>query len=113
MAVNWLLRHPRLVDVLLVAVLIPASVLEVSSHSSRENRIAFAVLASLPLLVRRSRPVIVLGVVVAATLAEEAGVHRTMQLPAPLAGYTVAAHRPRSVSIRDGGGARPPPFLPP
>src|SRR3989440_1463914 len=112
MAVNWLLRPPRLGAGLLVAVLIPASVLGVSSHSSRENRIAFAVLASLPLLVRRSRPVIVLGVVVAATLAEEAVVHRTMQLPAALAVYTVAAHCPRSVAIRYGGAASLLPFLP-
>jgi signal transduction histidine kinase len=101
--VNWLLRHPRLVDVLLVAVLIPASVLEVSSHSSSENRFVFAVLASLPLLARRYRPLLVLAVVTAATLAEEAVIHRTMQLPAALAVYTVAAHLPRSESIRAGG----------
>jgi signal transduction histidine kinase len=103
MAVNWLLRHPRLVDVLLVAVLIPASTLEVASHSSRENRLAFAVLASLPLLARRWRPILILTVVTAVTLAEEAVVHRTMQLPAALAVYTVAAHCPRSESIRAGG----------
>jgi signal transduction histidine kinase len=101
--VNWLLRHPRLVDVLLVAVLIPASALEASGHSSRETRLAFAVLASLPLLVRRWRPILILAVVTAATLAEEAVVHRTMQLPATLAVYTVAAHCPRSESIRAGG----------
>ena len=100
---NWLLRHPRLVDVLLVAVLIPASTLEVASHSSRENRLAFAVLASLPLLARRWRPILILSVVTAVTLAEEAVVHRTMQLPATLAVYTVAAHCPRSESIRAGG----------
>jgi signal transduction histidine kinase len=101
--VNWLLRHPRLVDVLLVALVIPASVLEVGSHSSLENRLAFALLASLPLLVRRWRPVAILAVVMAATLAEEAVVHRTMLLPATLAVYTVAAHCPRTVSIRAGG----------
>src|ERR671937_2433814 len=33
MLVNWLLRHPRLVDVLLVAALIPLSVLEVGAHA--------------------------------------------------------------------------------
>src|ERR687883_2077996 len=103
MLVNWLLRHPRLVDVLLVAVLIPASVLEVGSHSSRENRLAFALLASLPLLVRRWRPVVVLAVVTAATLAEEAVVHHTMRLPAALAVYTVAAHCPRTGSLRPRG----------
>jgi signal transduction histidine kinase len=103
MAVNWLLRHPRLVDVLLVAVLIPASVVEVGGHSSRENRLLFAVLASLPLLARRWRPLLVLGIVTAVTLGEEAVVHRTMQLPATLAVYTVAAHCPRNVSIRYGG----------
>jgi signal transduction histidine kinase len=101
--VNWLLRHPRLVDVLLVAVLIPTSVLEVGSRFSDGNRIAFALLASLPLLARRYRPMLVLAVVMAATLAEEAVVHRTMQLPATLAVYTVAAHCPRSESIRAGG----------
>src|SRR5438552_16285513 len=103
MLVNWLLRHPRLVDVLLVAVLIPASVLEVGSHSSAENRVGFALLASLPLLARRWRPVLILGVVLAATVAEEAVIHRSMHLPATLAVYTVAAHCPRSVSIRAGG----------
>jgi signal transduction histidine kinase len=101
--VNWLLRHPRLVDVLLVALVIPASVLELGSRPSFESRLGFAVLASLPLLVRRWRPVAILGVVMAATLAEEAVVHRTMHLPATLAVYTVAAHCPRTVSIRAGG----------
>src|ERR671937_607633 len=83
MLVNWLLRHPRLVDVLLVAALIPLSVLEVGAHASVGTRLAFAVLA--------------------ATLAEEAVIHKTMGLPATLAVYTVAAHCPRSVSIRAGG----------
>jgi signal transduction histidine kinase len=101
--VNWLLRHPRLVDVLLVVVVIPASVLEVGSHSSLENRLGFALLASLPLLIRRWRPVLILAVVMAATIAEESVVHRTMHLPATLAVYTVAAHCPRTVSIRAGG----------
>jgi signal transduction histidine kinase len=101
--VSWLLRHPRLVDVVLVAVLIPASALEVGLRSSFENRIGFALLLSLPLLARRQRPVLVLGFVMAATLAEEAMLHRTMQLPATLAVYTVAAHCGRDVSIRAGG----------
>jgi signal transduction histidine kinase len=101
--VNWLLRHPRLVDVLLVAVLIPASAVEVGSHHSFVSGIGFALLACLPLLVRRWRPVLVLAVVVAATLAAEAVLHRNMHLPATLAVYTVAAHCPRSVSIRYGG----------
>ena len=99
---SWLLRHPRLVDVVLVAVLIPASALEVGLRSSFENRIGFALLLSLPLLVRRRRPVAVLAFVVAATLAEEAVLHRTMQLPATLAVYTVAAHCGRDSSIRAG-----------
>ena len=34
---SWLLRHPRLVDVVLVAVLIPASALEVGLRSSFED----------------------------------------------------------------------------
>ena len=100
---SWLLRHPRLVDVVLVAVLIPASALEVGLRSPFENRVGFALLLSLPLLVRRRRPVAVLAFVVAATLAEEAVLHRTMQLPATLAVYTVAAHCGRDVSIRAGG----------
>src|ERR671935_1343827 len=103
MLVNWLLRHPRLVDVLLVAALIPLSVLEVGAHASVGTRLAFAALASLPLLVRRWQPLLVLGAVLAATLAEEAVIHKTMGLPATLAVYTVAAHCPRSVSIRAGG----------
>ena len=100
---NWLRRHPTLVDVVLVAVLIPASALEVGLRSPFENRVGFALLLSLPLLVRRRRPVAVLAFVVAATLAEEAVLHRTMQLPATLAVYTVAAHCGRDVSIRAGG----------
>src|SRR5919201_5159728 len=103
MLVNWLLRHPRLVDVLLVAVAIPASVLEVAPHSWSAERLGFALLTSLPLLARRWQPVLILAVVMAATIAEEAVVHRTMHLPATLAVYTVAAHCPRSVSIRAGG----------
>src|SRR5919198_2675642 len=100
---NWLLRHPRLVDVLLVAAAIPASVLEVAPHSWSAERLGFALLTSLPLLARRWRPVLILAVVMAATIAEESVVHRTMHLPATLAVYTVAAHCPRSVSIRAGG----------
>jgi signal transduction histidine kinase len=103
MLVNWLLRHPRLVDVLLVAAAIPAAVLEVGGHSWDETRLGFAFLTSLPLLARRRWPVLVLGVVMAATLAEEAVIHRTMHFPATLAVYTVAAHCPRSESIRAGG----------
>src|ERR671934_2301095 len=103
MLVNWLLRHPRLVDVLLVAVAIPASMLEVTPHSWGAERFGFALLTSLPLLARRWRPVLILGAVMAAPLAEEAVLHRTMHLPATLAVYTVAAHCPRSVSIRAGG----------
>jgi signal transduction histidine kinase len=103
MLVNWLLRHPRLVDVLLVAAAIPLSVLEIAPHTWGAERLGFATLASLPLLARRWRPVLILGVVMAATLAEESMLHRTMHLPATLAVYTVAAHCPRSVSIRYGG----------
>ncbi|HYZ78934.1 MAG TPA: sensor histidine kinase [Gaiellaceae bacterium] len=103
MLVNWLLRHPRLLDVLLVAVAIPASMLEVGGHFWSETRLGFALLTSLPLLARRWRPVLILGVVMAATIAEEAVIHRTMHLPATLAVYTVAAHCPRSESIRAGG----------
>src|SRR5919201_4486818 len=103
MLVNWLLRHPRLVDVLLVAAAIPLSVLEIAPHTWGAERFGFALLTSLPLLVRRWRPVLILAVVMAATLAEEAVIHRTMHLPATLAVYTVAAHCPRTVSIRYGG----------
>jgi signal transduction histidine kinase len=103
MLVNWLLRHPRLVDVLLVAVLIPASALELGSHSSGATRVGFAALASLPLLARRRWPVPILGAVVAATIAEETVIHRSMHLPAALAVYTVAAHCSRSTAIRSGG----------
>src|SRR5919205_414422 len=103
MLVNWLLRHPRLVDVLLVAAAIPLSVLEIAPHTWGAGRLGFATLASLPLLARRRRPVLILAVVMAATLAEEAVLHRTMHLPATLAVYTVAAHCPRSESIRYGG----------
>src|ERR671927_339935 len=103
MLVNWLLRHPRLVDVLLVAAAIPLSVLEIAPHTWGAERLGFATLASLPLLARRWRPVLILGVVMAATLAEESVLHRTMHLPATLAVYTVAAHCPRSESIRYGG----------
>jgi signal transduction histidine kinase len=101
--VTWLLRHPRLVDVLLVAAAIPLSVLEIAPHTWGAERLGFATLASLPLLARRWRPVPVLAVVMAATLAEESVIHRTMHLPATLAVYTVAAHCPRSESIRAGG----------
>ncbi|HEX6699895.1 MAG TPA: sensor histidine kinase [Gaiellaceae bacterium] len=100
---TWLLRHPRLVDVLLVAIAIPFGALEIAPHMWGGSRIAFATLASLPLLLRRYRPQLVLGVVIAATLAEEAVLHRTMNLPATIAVYTVAAHCPRGDAIRSGG----------
>jgi signal transduction histidine kinase len=101
--IAWLLRHPRLVDVLLVAAAIPFGTLEIAPHTWGGSRIAFATLASLPLLARRYRPQLVLVIVIAATLAEEAVLHRTMVLPATIAVYTVAAHCPRSDAIRSGG----------
>jgi len=97
---NLFSKHPRVGDVLLAGAAMLFSLGEAKGHAPFGTVIAFALLASLPLLVRRRYPMLVLGVVLVVTVAAELVLHRTMQLPAALAIYSVAALRDRDVSLR-------------
>src|SRR2546423_4887837 len=96
---NWLNRHPRVVDVLLVAALVPVSVQSTRGHHSPGAAIFFAFLAALPLLARRRYPLATLALVLAATVAGGLVLHRTNQWAATLAVFTVAVLRERDVSF--------------
>jgi signal transduction histidine kinase len=93
---------PRLIDVLLAAALVPISVEELGPHDIGA-RVWFSVLAAVPLLLRRNRPVLVLAIAVATAVAGEILFHRTVTAPTTLAVYTVAAHCGRDISVRAGG----------
>jgi signal transduction histidine kinase len=96
--------HPRIIDVGLAALVVPISIGQAGPHSIGA-RFWFAVLMAAPLLVRRQRPVLVLGLVLALTVAGELVFHHTIDAPATLGVYTVAAHCRRGVSLRAGAFA--------
>jgi len=109
---NLFSKHPRVGDVLLAGAAMLLSLGEAKGHAPFGTVIAIAFLASLPLLARRRYPVPVLGLVLAVTVVAEFILHRTIQLPAALAIYSVAALRDRDTSLRACGLAVIVLFLP-
>src|SRR2546421_4044512 len=103
---NWLRRHPVLVDAGLVVAVFGVQLADVLARpaGSREAQlrfgagIAFALLQTLPLLVRRRRPVAVLAIVTAGAIGSTLLYGRLVPLALGVAVYTVAAHcsRPRA-----------------
>src|SRR2546430_6358952 len=89
---NWLRRHPALVDATLVVALLAVNVGDAAHHGGSAWGIAFALLQTLPLLVRRRWPVAVLALVTAGAFGTTALYGRLVPLALGLAIYTVAAH---------------------
>lgn len=96
---NWLQRHPRLVDTVIVLAL-ASGYLGRAAHFGRwAVGLPLAVLEVAPLLVRRRFPLPVLIVVASATFAEVVVYGSTFPLAAAVAVYTVAAHLDRRSSL--------------
>src|SRR5262249_15013946 len=105
MVVDWLQRHPRIVDCALVVVALATTVGAASRHDQKALGVSLALLASLPLLVRRSRPLLVLAITTAATLAISVGWGYESPFPAAVALFTVADECERRVSLGAGAAA--------
>jgi signal transduction histidine kinase len=105
MVINWLYRHPRIVDWALVLFALATTVGAAAHHDRRVFGVAIAVAACLPLLVRRRFPVATLAATVAATVAILGGWGVYNPIPVGVALYTVAEHCDRRASLRAAGVA--------
>ena len=101
MAWNWLIRHPRSVDVALFLGALAFSAGQASAHAHAAVGVPLAFVECLPLLVRRRYPLAVLGVTVAATVVVTIGWNWFNPFPAAgLALLTVAIVCDRRTSLR-------------
>ncbi len=100
---NWLRRHPLLVDVGIAGLLLLVSVVTAVHQDRGVTGIALGVAATLPLLWRRQRPVEVVTVVTAASIATVA-LGPWLPFPLGVALYTLAA-RPNGRGARSVGAA--------
>jgi signal transduction histidine kinase len=92
---NWLRRHPRLVDTSIVLLLGAIYV----ANAAYERRYAFgiplALIQTVPLLMRRRRPLAVFAIVVAGTLASAFAYETVIPLAPAVAVYTMAVQLSR------------------
>src|SRR5919197_2258557 len=92
---NWLRRHPRLVDTAIVLLLGAIYV----ANAAYERRYAFgiplALIQTVPLLMRRRRPLAVFAIVVAGTLASAFAYETVIPLAPAVAVYTMAVQLSR------------------
>jgi signal transduction histidine kinase len=102
---DWLQRHPRIVDLALVVVALATTVGAASRHDHAALGVLLAVVACLPLLVRRSHPLGVLAIATAATVAISVGWGYESPFPAAVALFTVADECERRVSLGAGAAA--------
>jgi signal transduction histidine kinase len=102
MVVDWLQRHPRIVDWALVVVALATTVGAASRHDPKALGVSLAVVACLPLLVRRSHPLAVLAITTAATVAISVGWGYESPFPAAVALATVADECERRISLAAG-----------
>jgi signal transduction histidine kinase len=101
MARNWLIRHPRIVDVALFLAALAFSVGHASAHEQPWVGIPLAFVECAPLLVRRRYPLAVLGVTLAATVAVTLAWDWYNPFPAAgIALLTVAIECDRRTSLR-------------
>jgi signal transduction histidine kinase len=96
-------RKGDLIDIGLVAILLPPTFVWATRHHSVALAAAPVLLQVLPLLLRRRFPLSVLAVVLSASIATQfvVGVLPPFALGAAL--YTVASHTERRVALRAGG----------
>jgi signal transduction histidine kinase len=94
MIANWLRKRPILGDTALVALLLFLTIGAASRRDHAVLGIVLGTIETLPLLVRRSRPVLVLCLVTAAALALSAAGIWVVPLQLGVALYTLATVRP-------------------
>jgi len=102
MVINWLQRHPRIVDWGLVFIALATTAHAAFQHNDYGFGVTLAILASLPLLARRQFPLSVLATTTLATVAILATWHSYNPFPAGLALFTVAERCPRRTSLAAG-----------
>ncbi len=95
-------RKAVLIDIGLVALLIPPSLVWATRHHSTALAIGPVLLQTLPLLARRRHPLLVLAIVLPASIATQFAVGVLPPFALGLALYTVASHTERRVAIRAG-----------
>ena len=100
---NWLRRHPRLVDRGLVVALAAIYVAQASHTGRYALGIPLALLQTIPLLWRRTRPVAVLGAITAGALCSAFVYELLIPLAPAFAVGTVAARTSRRRSLWAGG----------
>src|SRR5262249_50961018 len=105
MVIDWLQRHPRIVDWALVVVALATTVGAASRHDQKALGVSLAVVACLPLLVRRSHPLGVIAITTAATVAISVGWGYESPFPAAVALFTVADECERRISLSSGAAA--------
>ncbi|HKA26502.1 MAG TPA: histidine kinase [Gaiellaceae bacterium] len=105
MVVDWLQRHPRIVDWALVVVALATTVGAVSRHDRQSLGVPLALVACLALLVRRRNPLAVLAITTGATFAIFAIWGYSNPFPAGVALFTVADQCERRVSLTAGAVA--------
>jgi signal transduction histidine kinase len=87
---NWLRRHPLIGDVVLVFVLLVPTIGVATRREHTAAGVALGIVETLPLLVRRYRPFLVLGIVAAAVVAMSAFGVWLLPFQLGVALYTVA-----------------------
>jgi signal transduction histidine kinase len=105
MVINWLDRHPRLTDWALMLFALATLGGAAVRHGHAAIEVPLALVACLPLLVRRSYPIAVLAITTVATMALVAGWDLYNPLPTGIALYTVAERGERRTSLLAGGVA--------
>ena len=102
---NWLSRRPLLVDVSLVGLLLFVTIAAAVHRGDSVAGVALGTAETLPLLVRRQRPVLVLGVVTAVVLVMIAAGFWVLPFQLGLALYTLATICERRQAVAAGGVA--------
>lgn len=102
MLIVWLQRHPRLVDWALLLAALATTVGAAARHSHAASGIPLAIVACLPLLVRRRHPLRVLAITVTVLIIQVAAYDLFAPLPAGIALFTVASELDRRESLRAG-----------
>ncbi|HET8894340.1 MAG TPA: sensor histidine kinase [Gaiellaceae bacterium] len=102
---NWLRRHPRLVDALVVLGLAAAYVGGAAHGRDWHGNVPLALVLVAPLIFRRRYPLEVLAAVTAATAVSLFAFAGAPPIPEAFAVYTVAAQLSRRTSLRASGAA--------
>lgn len=95
---NWLRRHPLVIHVGLVLLLAGLYVATAVHQHQEVGGVVLALLQTVPLLWRRSRPFAVLGVVTAAAVASGFAYELILPFAPAVAAYAVAVHATRRQS---------------